>query len=209
MQTFYDKVLFLFPLFSQNEGYYGDNILYGSSSAVAAVAAVSNGGGGKHSSSSGGGLKRSTSAAASHYVAASRLSLNEAGLYHQQQLLQQQQQRHRQLGAAQRHLSRLSLVGNNNSSSNKAGNFSENEFEASKFGDRILLHQQQQQQQPYRTSWSHWDLPSFGLDPDAPVFVTGGGGPGGLGTSSNGAPAGVHRGRPRAVKRHHYHNQGR
>lgn len=26
---------------------------------------------------------------------------------------------------------------------------------------------------PARTSFSHWDLPSFGLDPDVPVFVSG------------------------------------
>ena len=53
--------------------------------------------------------------------------------------------------------------------------YQKNEFDTSKFTSGLML----------RTH-SQYDLPSFGLDPDAPVFVTGPYGRGGLGSNGGG-----------------------
>eukprot|EP00095_Tigriopus_kingsejongensis_P003899 maker-scaffold296_size217904-snap-gene-1.19 protein:Tk03899 transcript:maker-scaffold296_size217904-snap-gene-1.19-mRNA-1 annotation:"hypothetical protein L798_12863" len=89
--------------------------------------------------------------AASGFVSASRLSLNEIGLVPQQFAHMPLSD---QLSTAHRQLSRVSL------NITQSG-YSKTEFDTSKFSSKLVSNR----------SMSQWDLPSFGLDPDAPVFL--------------------------------------
>jgi len=99
-------------------------------------------------------LKRSISSA-SQYVSASRLSLTNVGLS-------------QGLGYLPQPVGYLSQPISYRSSQHGHGGLSKNEFNTSLFNSGV------------RGTHSQFDLPSFGLDPDAPIFQQGGYGPGGL-----------------------------
>ncbi|TRY73361.1 hypothetical protein TCAL_06017 [Tigriopus californicus] len=100
-------------------------------------------------------LKRSSSAASGGFVSASRLSLNDIGLAPQQF---NHMPLSDQLSTVQRQLSRLSL-------NITDSGYRKTEFDTSKFSRSLVSKSR---------TLSQWDLPSFGMDPDAPVFLQSG-----------------------------------